>query len=399
MGIRVLVISLDLFSTQERTNNIIERIKRIHKEENLVIILKNNANQNQSFGSLRIPDQVLNTGRDILHQIHSGLFNVSVIYSQLMEQYGISSVAIGDSDIGLEIDDRDIKVAVSKIDTSLLTQSIRSGQVPVISGGFTQLSRDGKISGNKGASDLLAVAIASSLGTERCEFWSKDTGVYSGDRRIAVNSQKIDELNTDECMEMAVLGFVLPDMEALELARKTGVNIFFTAPFSEEGTWIMANRGNENNNVKAVAYDTDTAKIAVLGVPDRPGIAATIFSALSENDISAEMIIQSVMRGQINDIAFLVKKADIERAITVCRNLARETGAQGVTFDTEIARVSVIGAGISNRPDIPSRVFSTLAAHEINIDMIAATSISIICVVSEPQAQKAVQALHSEFIE
>jgi len=198
---------------------------------------------------------------------------------------------------------------------------------------------------------------------------------------------------------MAVAGSKVLQSRSVELAARMELPVYVASTFSdEEGTWVMNFDVNEGLVVKAVVSDRETAKIAVLGVPDVPGVAARLFFSLADRGVGAEMIIQSVMRGQVNDIAFLIKKSLLGDAIEVCRGLVRDIGAQGVTFDTEIARVSVIGAGIANHPEIPSQMFSILAREGINLDMIAATSMAITCVVAAPKMEQAVRALHGHFI-
>jgi len=166
-----------------------------------------------------------------------------------------------------------------------------------------------------------------------------------------------------------------------------------------EGTWVREEGIKEGLVIKAVVHDKNVAKIAVLGVPDVPGIAAGLFSRLAERGIGVEMIIQSVMRGDVNDIAFLVKETLLGDAIEVCSEYAREIDAQGVTYDSEVGRVSIIGVGLSVHPDIPAQMFSVLSREGINIDMISSTSNSITCVISSTSVDKAVSSLHKHFME
>ena len=161
----------------------------------------------------------------------------------------------------------------------------------------------------------------------------------------------------------------------------------------------MSNPVTEGLIIKAVVHDSKVAKVILLGVPDIPGVAARLFSNLSDEGVGAEMIIQNNMRGGVNDIGFLVKKTNLESAIKVCRDLCREIDAQGVSFDTEIARVTIVGAGIANHPEVPSKMFNILAEEGINIEMIASTSLAVTCVVGASRAEDAVRALHEHFIE
>ena len=162
---------------------------------------------------------------------------------------------------------------------------------------------------------------------------------------------------------------------------------------------MKSNPVTEGLIVKAVVHDLKAAKVILLGVPDIPGVAARLFKSLSDQGVGAEMIVQNNMRGGVNDIGFLVKKTSLEIAIQVCRELCREIDAQGVSFDTEIARVSVVGAGIANHPDVPPRMFSILAEAGINIEMIASTALAITVVVGSANVEDAVRALHKHFIE
>jgi len=156
---------------------------------------------------------------------------------------------------------------------------------------------------------------------------------------------------------------------------------------------------SERLAIKSIVHDLKTAKVVMMGVPDVPGIAARLFTALAARDVGAEMIIQNNMRGGTNDIGFLVRKERLDEAIDVCRDFSREVDAQGVSFNTEIARISVIGADIPNHRDIPSRMFSTLAKEGINIDMISSTALDVTCVVASSRIDDAVRALQEHFIE
>ena len=161
----------------------------------------------------------------------------------------------------------------------------------------------------------------------------------------------------------------------------------------------MSNPVTEGLVIKAVVHDLQVAKVVLLGVPDITGVAARLFNSLAKNGVGTEMIIQNNMRGGVNDIGFLVKKANLETAIQVSREICREIEAQGVSFDTEIARVTIVGAGIANHPEIPSKMFTVLAEEGINIEMIASTALALTCIVGSNRAEDAVKALHEHFIE
>ena len=150
--------------------------------------------------------------------------------------------------------------------------------------------------------------------------------------------------------------------------------------------------------IKAVVHDLNVAKVVLMGLPDVPGTAGRLFTSLAERGVGAEMIVQNNMRGGLNDIGFLIRKENLDNAIEVCRSFSRDIEAQGVSFNTEIARVSVIGSGIAGNPDIPARMFTTLGKAGVNIDMISSTDLSVTCVVASTHADDAVRALHEHFI-
>jgi len=291
------------------------------------------------------------------------------------------------------------KVISDRAALSRLEETITKGFIPIVPGSFSHLCDGGPVYlGCKGA-DYSAVVLAEALNQAQCYLCSGKRGLYSSNLPGITISETLDRISYAECLEMAAAGMEVPSARAVERAENTAIHVCVCGPDAqEEGTWIMSETNEKSVIIKAVALDKETAKVAVLGVPDRPGIAARLFSGLAHEGICVEMILQSVMRGQINDIAFLVDKRDIEKTITACRDLSRQLGAQGVTFDTEIARVSVVGAGISIHAEIPSRVFSILAGKGINIEMISASSMAITCVVSSLDGEEAVRALHHEFM-
>ncbi|MDR3331279.1 MAG: ACT domain-containing protein [Synergistaceae bacterium] len=226
-------------------------------------------------------------------------------------------------------------------------------------------------------------------------------GVMTADPRIVASPRKLDYLAYNECMELSVLGADILQARSVEAAARYEVPLYVASSFAiEEGTWIMKNNPvSEGLVIKNVTSDSKVAKVVMMGVPDVPGVAGRLFSSLAEKGIGPEMIIQNNMRGGLNDIGFLVKKEMLDGAIEVCRNFSRDVDAQGVSFNTEIARVSIVGAGIANHPDIPSRMFNVLAAEGINIDMISSTALAVTCVVASPRSEDAVRALHEHFIE
>lgn len=316
-----------------------------------------------------------------------------------LEGEGVRSRSFTGSQAGFLVEGHYSEGRIRRMEPQLVERSLAAGEVAVVAGFQGVLPNGDTITLGRGGSDLSAIALAASLEADSCHIYTDVDGIYSADPRVVPEARKLDHISYQECLEMAVAGSKVLQSRSVELAARMELPVYVASTFSnEEGTWVMNFDVNEGLVVKAVVSDRETAKVAVLGVPDVPGVAARLFSALADRGVGAEMIIQSVMRGQVNDIGFLVKKSLLGDAIEVCRDLVRDIGAQGVTYDTEIARVSVIGAGIANHPEIPSQMFSILAAEGINLDMIAATSMAITCVVAAPKMDQAVQALHGHFV-
>jgi aspartate kinase len=316
-----------------------------------------------------------------------------------LEGEGVRSRSFTGSQAGFLVEGHYSEGRIRRMEPQLVERSLAAGEVAVVAGFQGVLPNGDTITLGRGGSDLSAIALAASLEADSCHIYTDVDGIYSADPRVVPEARKLDYISYQECLEMAVAGSKVLQSRSVELAARMELPVYVASTFSnEEGTWVMNFDVNEGLVVKAVVSDRETAKVAVLGVPDVPGVAARLFSALADRGVGAEMIIQSVMRGQVNDIGFLVKKSLLGDAIEVCRDLVRDIGAQGVTYDTEIARVSVIGAGIANHPEIPSQMFSILAAEGINLDMIAATSMAITCVVAAPKMDQAVQALHGHFL-
>jgi aspartate kinase len=289
---------------------------------------------------------------------------------------------------------------IYRVDPAAVTAAMDAGMVAVVAG-FQAITDDGDvITLGRGGTDLSAVALAAAMGGE-CHIFKEAGGILSADQNVVKSASKLDYLEYSECMELSILGARVLQARSVEVAARYETPVYVASGFAEGGgTWIVKNNPvSEGLVVKGVVEDSGVAKVVMMGVPDVPGVAGRLFSNLAERNIGPEMIIQNNMRGGLNDIGFLVKKESLDDTIEVCRDFAGNIDAQGVSFNTEIARVSIVGAGIANHPEVPSRMFNVLAGEGINIDMIAATALAVTCVVASPRADDAVRALHAHFIE
>jgi len=339
-------------------------------------------------------------GREIDQLLATGEQQSIALLAMALKQEGIPAQSFTASQAGFYAKGFPTEGRIYRVDAKAVTEALESGLVAVAAG-FQAMTDDGDvITLGRGGSDLSAVALAAAISGE-CHILKDVRGVMSADPRQVKSPVKLDYISYKECMELSALGAKMLQARSVEVAARYEVPLYVASSFTkEEGTWIVKNIPvSEGLIIKAVVHDLKTAKVVLMGVPDIPGVAGRLFTSLAERGVGAEMIIQNNMRGGLNDIGFLIRKENLDNAIDVCRAFSRDVEAQGVSFNTEIARVSIVGAGIANHPDIPSRMFTTLAKEGINIDMISSTALAVTCVVASTRADDAVRALHEHFIE
>jgi aspartate kinase len=251
----------------------------------------------------------------------------------------------------------------------------------------------------RGGSDTTAVALAHALGAEVCELYTDVTGVFTTDPRLVPTARRMDRVSYEELLEMTASGCPKPSMRSVEYSRTHGVRLHVRSAFTwQEGTRVEEKEPTmEQAIVSAVVYDASEAKMTIAGVPDRAGVAATVFRALADLDVNVDLIVQNVSERGVTDISFTVPRGDLDRTLEETRNLVAEIGAIGVDADATIARVSIVGAGMRSNPGVAATMFETLAEKGVNIQMISTSAIRVSCVVAEGQVEEAVTALHEAF--
>jgi aspartate kinase len=251
----------------------------------------------------------------------------------------------------------------------------------------------------RGGSDTSAVALAASLKADRCLIFTDVDGVYTADPRIVKDAQKIPVISFDEMLEMASLGASILQPRAAEFAMLYNVDVEICSSFNENPGTIITEVGRMEKHriVSAVTQDKNCARFAIFDVPDRPGVAKQLFSGLAEHQINVDMIIQSSMRDSRNDIAFTIAEDDLSKAAPVVQQLVDSIGASGLSYGADIAKVSIVGAGMQSNSGVAAAMFSALADESINIHMISTSEIKVSCIIDEELAEKAVQTLHKKF--
>ena len=277
--------------------------------------------------------------------------------------------------------------------------TVDAGRVAVV-GGSQGVSTENDVTFlGRGGSDTTAVALAHALGAAVCELYTDVTGVFTTDPRLVPTARRMASVSFEELLEMTASGCPKPSMRSVEYARTHGVRLHVRSAFTwQEGTWVDEEDPNmEQAIVSAVTHDTSEAKMTIAGVPDRTGVAATVFRALADLDVNVDLIVQNVSDRGVTDISFTVPKGDLDRTMEETRKLVAEIGAAGVDADAAIARVSIVGAGMRSNPGVAATMFETLAGTGVNIQMISTSAIRVSCVVAEGQVEEAVTALHEAF--
>ena len=249
----------------------------------------------------------------------------------------------------------------------------------------------------RGGSDATAVALAASLGADVCEIYTDVDGVFTADPRIVPDARKLAQVAFEEMLELSAAGAGVLMSRSVEFGRRFNIPIHVRSSFNDtEGTWVQETT-MEQAIISGIAHDTSEAKLTVRGVPDRPGIAAELFEALSDRDINIDMIVQNTSHDGSTDISLTVPKASVAIARSVAEQVAAHVQAQGVEVDDAVGKVSLVGAGMKSHPGVAAKVFRTLADAGINIEMISTSTIRISCVMRADHVADAVKALHAAF--
>lgn len=344
-----------------------------------------------SAGS-REMDMLLATGEQV------SIALLAMAFSDL----GCPAVSLTGPQAGIRTNSVHLKARITETNPDRVFEELSRGNIVVVAG-FQGMAPNGDITTlGRGGSDTTAVAMAGGLNAGVCEIFTDVDGVYSADPRVVPTARKMKEITYNEMLEMARLGAVVMQPRSVELGKRYGVPIHVRSTFtSEQGTIIREGYTMEEKDfvVRGVTHDLNVAKVAVMGVPDRPGLAFRIFSALADANIDVDMIVQSIRNTdkKINDIVFTVDKADATQTRAIMEKVGAELGLFGVVVDEEVAKVSIVGAGMLGNPGIAARMFGALAGAGINIEVISTSEISVSCLVRAERAKDAVQAIHALF--
>lgn len=334
-------------------------------------------------------DMLLSTGE----QVSIALLAMAV------SDLGLPVISLTGQQVGILTDDTHTRARIVDIRPDRLRCELAAGKVVVVAG-FQGVNAANDITTlGRGGSDTSAVALAAALAADLCEIYTDVDGVFTADPRVVPDAAKLSYITYDEMLELAHLGAVVLHPRSVECAKLHGIPLHVRSSFNLNLGTIVREAGETErpNVVTGVAHDLNVARIAIFDVYDRPGIARRIFEELAAVGVNVDMIVQSAMRDGVNDIAFTVGKAELKKAVAVIERIKDEVGRGGFTADDDVAKVSVVGAGMISHPGVAAHVFGALADAGINIEMISTSEIGISCVVKAGEALRAVRALHDRF--
>ncbi|MFP4686583.1 MAG: aspartate kinase [bacterium] len=386
----------------DKIKNVARRIVKTAREGNKVLAVVS-ALGDTTDELIELARQVspVHSRREMDLLMATGEMISSALLAMAIEGLGEKAVALTAPQMGIKTDVAHTRARILHIDGERIQKEFDNGCI-VVAAGFQGITDEQDITTlGRGGSDTTAVALAAALEADECEIYTDVEGVFTADPRVVENARKIDKINYEEMLELASLGTEVLQVRAVEFAWKYGVVVHVRSSFSEkEGTLILgSDQKMEEVLVRAVTADADQTRLTVTDVPDKPGVAASIFGSLADKNINVDMIVQSShdRRDQANDISFMVTQSDFDDTLKVLQDEVEKIGGGGIATAENVAKVSVVGTGMRNHPGVARKLFKTLGDAGINIEMISTSEIKISVIVAEDESQKAVKLLHEVF--
>jgi aspartate kinase len=385
----------------ERIKAVAERVVATAKEGNKVIVVVSAmAGETDKFVQFAhdITDSPDEREMDLL--LSSGERVTSALMAMAIQRLGYNAMSFTGRQVGIRTDSSHTRAMIENIEANRLKLALDENKISVIAGfqGINEFSDVTTL--GRGGSDTTAVAIAAALKADTCEIYTDVEGVYTADPRIVADARKMDRISYDEMLEMASLGAKVLHGRSVEFAKKYDVPVVVRSSFNQSpGTLVTKEDvGMEKVVITGVIHDKNQTRITLMAVPDRPGIAAKIFNAVAGVNINVDMIVQNISSDDnATDLSFTVSKADENKAFDITEKVAEELGSKGVSINSAVAKVSIVGVGMQSHFGVAAQMFETLSKEGINIMMISTSEIKISCIVDVKQAEAAVKALHDSF--
>lgn len=385
---------------KERIRNVAKRVAKTYDNGNSVVVIVSAmakvtdnliklANEMVPSPDKRELDMLLATGED----------TTAALLAMTLKSMNYPAISLLGFQVEILTDSAFGNARITKVNDQRIREFLDQKMIVVIAG-FQGVDPKGNITTlGRGGSDTSAVAVAAALKADLCEIYTDVEGVYTADPNVCKKAKKLNKISCEEMLEMASLGAKVLHIRSVEFALKHNVPLVVRSSFNEEEGTMLVNEDEDMERpvVSGITYSKNEARITIRKVADQPGVAAKIFTPISDAGINVDMIIQNTRAGGQTDITFTVPRADFKRAMDIERAVAAAIGAEDVFGDDTIAKVSVIGVGMKSHPGVASKVFATLAKENINISMISTSEIRISCVIDEKHAELAVRALHTAF--
>jgi aspartate kinase len=386
----------------DRIKAVAERVMSTAREGNkVVVVVSAMAGETDKFVKYAhdISDSPREREMDLL--LSSGERITSALMAMALHELGYGAMSFTGRQVGIITDSSHTKAMIERIEGGRLKNALAEDKIPVIAGfqGIDESTDDVTTLG-RGGSDTTAVAIAAALKADICEIYTDVDGVYTTDPRIVPEARKMERISYDEMLEMASLGAKVLHGRAVEFAKKYNVPLVVRSSYNQNpGTLVTKEDGDmEKIVVTGVAQDKNQARITIMRVPDRPGLAGTIFNAVAGANINVDMIVQNISSDDnATDISFTVSKAEGKKALEITRKVSDELGTKGVDMNPDVAKVSIVGVGMQSHFGVAAKMFETLSKAGVNIMMISTSEIKISCIIDVKQIEKAVKSLHDAF--
>lgn len=337
--------------------------------------------------------------RELDSLLSTGEIVSSTLLAMALKSLGYEAISLSGPQAGIRTDTAYSRARITGITPDRIIEELGEGKIVIVAG-FQGITSEMDITTlGRGGSDTTAVALAAGLGAERCEIYTDVDGIYTADPHLVPEARKLNEIGYEEMQELAFYGARVIHPRAVELGEVYRIPISVASSFSEEaGTLIHGGIAMEvRNKVRGIAHDLNVAKVTILGLPDRPGIATAIFEPLAQANVNIDTIVQNASVERITDLTFTVAESDLNKAIAVVEPVAKAIGARGCVSDAKLGKVSIIGAGMQSAPGYASRMFRTLSDEGINIELITTSEIRITCIIDRSRVGDAIRALHRAF--
>jgi len=384
----------------ERINSVARRIARAKdKGDRVVVVVSAMGDTTDELIELAYQVSEHPSDRELDVLLSTGEIVSSTLLAMALKSMGYEAISLTGAQAGIRTDATYSRARILKVESKRVVRELEKGKIVIVAG-FQGITEEMDITTlGRGGSDTTAVALAASLGAEVCQIYTDVDGVYTADPRLIPQARQLPEIGYEEMLEMASYGAGVVHPRAVELGELFNTPILVASSFTDSpGTLIHGGVSMEvRNKVRSIAHDLDVAKITVVGVPDRPGIAATIFESLAKAGISIDTIVQNASIENITDLTFTVAKSQLSRAMEVVEPIAISIGARECVSDSRLGKVSIIGTGMQNTPGYAARMFSALSEKGINIQLITTSEIRITCIIDEARVKDAVLVLYRAF--